>query len=696
MLAAAIRRVSAPGRALMQRPAAVPSVALPFAARRGYPTNVFNHANRVAAKAAVSEAEVAVEEEPVKLLTSDESEELLKIRHTTAHICAMAVQRLFPTAQVTIGPWIDRGFYYDFDYPAGFSGTRSPTPRGLSRPRRDQNPLAEPSRLANSLTSTPPPPVYVPLPAMTDKDLKDIKKQMIKIINKDMPLRREEVSREEARKRIEALNEPYKLEILDAIKTEPITIYHIGDEWWDLCAGPHVESTKAIHPKAIDLESVAGAYWRGDEKRPMLQRIYGTAWSTPEELKAYNDFKAEAARRDHRKVGKDLNLFSIQQEDVGGGLVFWHPKGALMRDMIERFWKDIHLERGYDLLYTPHVGKLDLWKTSGHADFYSENMYRPIDVEDETYQLKPMNCPFHVAVYKDGYFSYRDLPIRWAEMGTVYRYERSGTMHGLFRVRGFTQDDAHIFCLPDQIADEIKGVLDLTEDILSTFGFKEFEVNLSTQPEKSVGGPEIWDKAEGALKDALAQKGWDYEVDEGGGAFYGPKIDIKILDAIGRKWQCSTVQLDFNLPERFDLAYIDKENVKQRPIMIHRAIFGSLERFFGILTENYAGAFPLWIAPTQVRLLPVTDAVDDYVQETARKLRAAGIRCDVQSQERLAKLVRNAEKAKIPVMCVVGEQEAKDGTLAVRTYADGDQGVLSVDDEVARISAANQGKGEKF
>ena len=584
MLAAAIRRVSAPGRALMQRPAAVPSVALPFAARRGYPTNVFNHANRVAAKAAVSEAEVAVEEEPVKLLTSDESEELLKIRHTTAHICAMAVQRLFPTAQVTIGPWIDRGFYYDFDYPAGFSGTRSPTPRGLSRPRRDQNPLAEPSRLANSLTSTPPPPVYVPLPAMTDKDLKDIKKQMIKIINKDMPLRREEVSREEARKRIEALNEPYKLEILDAIKTEPITIYHIGDEWWDLCAGPHVESTKAIHPKAIDLESVAGAYWRGDEKRPMLQRIYGTAWSTPEELKAYNDFKAEAARRDHRKVGKDLNLFSIQQEDVGGGLVFWHPKGALMRDMIERFWKDIHLERGYDLLYTPHVGKLDLWKTSGHADFYSENMYRPIDVEDETYQLKPMNCPFHVAVYKDGYFSYRDLPIRWAEMGTVYRYERSGTMHGLFRVRGFTQDDAHIFCLPDQIADEIKGVLDLTEDILSTFGFKEFEVNLSTQPEKSVGGPEIWDKAESALKDALAQKGWDYEVDEGGGAFYGPKIDIKILDAIGRKWQCSTVQLDFNLPERFDLAYIDKEHVKQRPIMIHRAIFGSLERFFGILT----------------------------------------------------------------------------------------------------------------
>ena len=557
--------------------------------------------------------------------------------------------------------------------------------------------MPKPSRrtVADRLTNSNPTPDS-PLFVSTDKDLKSIKKQMIKIINKDYPLRREEVTREEARTRIEALNEPYKLEILDAIKTEPITIYHIGDEWWDLCAGPHVESTKKIHPKAIDLESVAGAYWRGDEKRPMLQRIYGTAWGSPEELKAYNEFKAEAARRDHRKIGKDLNLFSIQQEEVGGGLVFWHPKGAIMRDMIERFWKDIHLERGYDLLYTPHVGKADLWKTSGHSDFYAENMYKPIDVEDETYQLKPMNCPFHVAVYKDGYFSYRDLPIRWAEMGTVYRYERSGTMHGLFRVRGFTQDDAHIFCLPHQIADEIKGVLDLTEDILSTFGFTEFEVNLSTQPEKSVGGPEIWDKAEGALKDALAQKGWDYEVDEGGGAFYGPKIDIKILDAIGRKWQCSTVQLDFNLPERFDLAYIDKENAKQRPIMIHRAIFGSLERFFGILTENYAGAFPLWVAPTQVRLLPVTDAVDDYVQETARKLRAAGIRCDVQSQERLAKLVRNAEKAKIPVMCVVGEQEAKDGTLAVRTYADGDQGVLSVDDVLSRVSAANAGKLEKF
>lgn len=660
------RRVGPPSCNAMRRANAVasapPLAAIHPAAWRGLAgkVNLFNRSRMTPPKVATSavsteEAETTTEPEPIKLMTSDESEELLKIRHTAAHICAMATQKLFPDAKCTIGPWIDRGFYYDFDYKPGFS----------------------------------------------EQDLKKIKKQMIKIINKDYPLRREEVSREEATRRIKELNEPYKLEILDAIKTEPITIYHIGEEgdenaWWDLCAGPHVESTKKIHPKAIDLEAVAGAYWRGDETKPMLQRIYGTAWGSPEELVAYNEFKAEAARRDHRKIGKELNLFSIQQEEVGGGLVFWHPKGALMRNIIENFWKDIHMARGYDLLYTPHVGKLDLWKTSGHADFYAENMYKPMDVEDETYQLKPMNCPFHVAVYKDGYFSYRDLPIRWAEMGTVYRYERSGTMHGLFRVRGFTQDDAHIFCLPDQIADEIKGVLDLTEDILSTFGFTEFEVNLSTKPEKSVGGPEIWDKAEGALKEALAVKGWDYEVDEGGGAFYGPKIDIKILDAIGRKWQCSTVQLDFNLPERFELTYIDEENSKRRPIMIHRAIFGSLERFYGILTENYAGAFPLWIAPTQVRLLPVTDAVTPYVEETVARMKAAGIRVDVTSKERLAKLVRNAEKQKVPVMCVVGEQEAKDGTLAVRTYADGDVGVITVDEVIARLEAANAGKLEKF
>ena len=563
---------------------------------------------------------------------------------------AMAVQKVFPSAQCTIGPWIDRGFYYDFYYPEGFS----------------------------------------------NQDMKKIKKEMYKIIRKDYPLRREEVSREEAERRIREINEPYKLEILDAIKTEPITIYHIGDEWWDLCAGPHVESTGKLDQKAFALESVAGAYWRGDETKPMLQRIYGTAWENEAQLQAYNDFKAEAKRRDHRTIGKDLGLFSLQQDNAGGGLVFWHPKGAHMRHMIETYWKDLHLARGYELLYSPHVAKQELWKTSGHSDFYSENMYQPISVEDEMYQLKPMNCPFHIVVYQDGYYSYKDLPIRWAELGTVYRYERSGTMHGLFRVRGFTQDDAHIFCLPDQITDEIKSVLDLTEEILSTFGFKEFEVNLSTRPEKSVGDDKIWDTAEGALKDALQMKGWDYIVDDGGGAFYGPKIDIKILDAIGRKWQCSTVQLDFNLPERFDLSYVDRENAKQRPIMIHRAIFGSLERFFGILTENYAGEFPLWLAPIQVRLLPVTDEVSDYTEGVAKKLRDAGVRVEICTGQRLAKLVRTAEKAKIPVMAVVGREEAENNTLAVRTFKDGDVGTLSVDEVLSRVTTANATKGQSF
>ena len=563
---------------------------------------------------------------------------------------AMAVQKVFPSAQCTIGPWIDRGFYYDFYYPEGF----------------------------------------------TDKDMKKIQKEMYKIIRKDYPLRREEVSREEAERRIREMNEPYKLEILEAIKTEPITIYHIGDEWWDLCAGPHVESTGKLDQKAFALESVAGAYWRGDETKPMLQRIYGTAWENEAQLQAYNDFKAEAKRRDHRTIGKDLGLFSLQQDNAGGGLVFWHPKGAHMRHMIETYWKDLHLARGYELLYSPHVARQELWKTSGHSDFYSENMYQSIKVEDEMYQLKPMNCPFHIVVYQDGYYSYKDLPIRWAELGTVYRYERSGTMHGLFRVRGFTQDDAHIFCLPDQITDEIKSVLDLTEEILSTFGFKEFEVNLSTRPEKSVGDDKIWDTAEGALKDALQMKGWDYIVDDGGGAFYGPKIDIKILDAIGRKWQCSTVQLDFNLPERFDLSYVDRENAKQRPIMIHRAIFGSLERFFGILTENYAGEFPLWLAPIQVRLLPVTDEVSDYTEGVAKKLRDAGVRVEICTGQRLAKLVRTAEKAKIPVMAVVGREEAENNTLAVRTFKDGDVGTLSVDEVLSRVTTANATKGQSF
>lgn len=573
----------------------------------------------------------------IKLPTNDSSEKLLRIRHTCAHVMAMAVQKLYPSAKVTIGPWIDNGFYYDFD-----------------------------------------------MDPITDKDLTRIKKEMDCIISHNLPLVREEVSREEAERRIKNQNEPYKLEILESINEEPITIYHIGDEWWDLCAGPHVESTGNINRKAVQLESVAGAYWRGDVNRPMLQRIYGTAWENEEQLKAYLYFKEEAQRRDHRRLGQDLDLFSIQ-EDAGGGLVFWHPKGAIVRHIIEDTWKKIHMELGYDLLYTPHVAKADLWKISGHLEFYKENMYDQMNIEDELYQLRPMNCPYHILVYKRKLHSYRDFPIRVAELGTVYRYELSGSLHGLFRVRGFTQDDAHIFCLEDQIRDEIKGVLDLTEQILLQFGFNQYEVNLSTRPEKAVGGDDIWEKATSALKDALNGKGWSYEVDEGGGAFYGPKIDLKIEDALGRKWQCSTIQVDFNLPERFDITYVDSNSEKKRPIMIHRAVLGSLERFFGVLIEHYAGDFPLWLSPVQARVLPVTDTQLSFCYEVVTKLKANGIRAEVCHGERLPKLIRNAEKQRIPLMGVVGPREVETGTLTVRSRFGGELGTMSVDDFTSRI-----------
>ncbi|GAB2285218.1 hypothetical protein Dimus_019670 [Dionaea muscipula] len=580
----------------------------------------------------------------IVLPTNESSERLLRIRHTCAHVMAMAVQKLYPDAKVTIGPWIENGFYYDFD--------------------------VEP---------------------LTDKDLKRIKKEMDRVIGRNLPLTREEVSREEARKRIIALNEPYKLEILESIKEEPITIYHIGDEWWDLCAGPHVESTGNINRKAVELESVAGAYWRGDEKRPMLQRIYGTAWESEQQLKAYLHFKEEAKRRDHRRLGQDLDLFSIQDE-AGGGLVFWHPKGAVVRHVIEDTWKRIHIEHGYDLLYTPHVARADLWRISGHLDFYRENMYDQMKIEDELYQLRPMNCPYHILVYKRRLHSYRDFPIRVAELGTVYRYELSGSLHGLFRVRGFTQDDAHIFCLEDQIKDEIRGVLDLTEKILLQFGFRHYEVNLSTRPDKAVGDYDIWDKATSALKDALEDKGWSYEVDEGGGAFYGPKIDLKIEDALGRKWQCSTIQVDFNLPQRFDITYVDSNTVKKRPIMIHRAVLGSLERFFGVLIEHYAGDFPLWLSPVQARVLPVTDTQLAYCKEVASKLKANGIRAEVCHGERLPKLIRIAEKQKIPLMAVVGPKEVETQSVTIRSRFGGELGTMPIDDFICRIKNAAENR----
>lgn len=554
---------------------------------------------------------------------------------------AMAVQKLFPNAQVTIGPWIDNGFYYDFDVPEPFS----------------------------------------------DRDLKRIKKEMDKIIRQKLPLVREQVSRADAETRIAAIDEPYKLEILSGLE-EPITLYHIGERWWDLCAGPHVEHTGELNSKCIALESVAGAYWRGDENRAMLQRIYGTCWETPEQLAEYLRRKEEAKRRDHRVLGQKLGLFTIQEE-AGGGLVFWHPKGARVRRIMEEFWKERHLEAGYELLYTPHIANVDLWKTSGHFDFYQESMFDQMEVEDESYQLKPMNCPFHCLVFKEGLRSYRELPLRWAELGTVYRYERSGTLHGLMRVRGFTQDDAHIFCLQDQLAGEIGRVLDLTESILSRFGFTDYEIMLSTRPEKSVGSNQIWEKATEALEEALTTKGWEYSIDEGGGAFYGPKIDLKIKDAIGRLWQCSTIQCDFNLPERFQLEYVSDDGSRKRPIMVHRAIFGSVERFFGILVESYAGEFPLWLAPVQMRLLPVTDEAREVCEEMEREAKKEGLRVEVdRSGERLGKMIRNGEVERVPILGIVGAKEVESGGISVRTRKSGDLGVIGKREVLGRIGSA--------
>jgi len=578
----------------------------------------------------------------IALPKTSENPQLLRIRHSMSHVMAMAVQKLFPRAQVTIGPWTESGFYYDFDSPEPFS----------------------------------------------EADLKAIKKEMIRIINKKLPLERLEVSRAEAERRIQAQNEPYKLEILAGI-SEPITLYTLGEDWWDLCAGPHVANTGELNARAFELESVAGAYWRGDEKNAQLQRIYGTAWETPEQLEEHQRRKQEALRRDHRRLGTDLELFSIEDE-AGAGLVFWHPRGARMRLLIENLWRELHFAAGYELLYTPHVADISLWKTSGHLDFYSESMFGPMQVDEREYQLKPMNCPFHVLTYASTLRSYRELPIRWAELGTVYRYERPGVMHGLMRVRGFTQDDAHVFCLPEQITEEILAILNLTELILSTFDFRSYEINLSTRPEKSIGEDAVWELATQGLIEALDRKGWAYKVDEGGGAFYGPKIDLKIEDAIGRMWQCSTIQLDFNLPERFDLEYVAADGSRQRPIMIHRAIFGSLERFFGIMTENYAGDFPFWLAPEQIRLLPVTDEVLPWAEELLAQLRAAGVRASLdRSGDRLGKLIRNGETMKIPVLAVIGAKEAEARAASLRSRADGDLGLVGAEALLGAATAAN-------
>ena len=589
--------------------------------------------------------------EKIYLPRTSESETLKKIRHTASHIMAMAVQKLFPKAQVTIGPWIENGFYYDFDSPEPFS----------------------------------------------DKDLKTIQKEMVKIINRKLPLIREEVSREEAQHRIEAIKEPYKLEILADIKQEPITIYHLGDQWWDLCAGPHLENTSEINPKAIELESVAGAYWRGDEKKAQLQRIYATAWETPEQLAEYKRRKEEALRRDHRKLGKELGLF-IFSDLVGPGLPLWTPKGTLLRTILEDFLKKEQLKRGYLPVVTPHIARVDLFKTSGHWQKYKEDMF-PLMAEDEEaraieqgFVMKPMNCPFHIQIYKSELRSYRELPMRLAEFGTVYRYEQSGELGGLTRVRGFTVDDSHLFVTPEQLDSEFLNVVDLILSVFKSLQLKNFKARLSFRDpasDKYIGGDEVWDKAEGAIRRAVQQLGMEHFEGIGEAAFYGPKLDFIFSDALEREWQLGTVQVDYNLPERFDLEYVAEDGSRQRPVMLHRAPFGSLERLIGILIEEYAGDFPLWLAPVQIRLLPVGDLQLDFTKEVAAKMVALGIRAEVDlSGDRLGKLIRNAEKDKIPVMAVVGAKEVEANSLSIRTRASGELGAISVDEVVNKIQEA--------
>jgi len=577
-----------------------------------------------------------------------EDSQLYRIRHSAAHIMAQAVLEKFPDGKVAIGPAIEDGFYYDFQLP---------------RP-------------------------------LTPEDLESIEKRMRAIIQSGVSFERRVVSAEEAKAIFH--DQPFKLELIEGLESgqldddgnpvnekPEISIYTQG-AFTDLCRGPHVENSRQINPAAIKLLNVAGAYWRGDEKRPMLQRIYGTAWSKPEELKDYLWRIEEAKKRDHRKIGQELDLFSINDE-VGAGLVLWHPKGARIRKEIENFWSHEHEMNGYDFVYTPHIGKAQLWETSGHLGFYKDNMYSPVDIEGQQYYLKPMNCPFHLHIYRSSLRSYRDLPLRYAEEGTVYRYERSGVLHGLMRVRGFTQDDAHHFCRPDQMPAEIDFVLGFSLHILRSFGFNEIHAYLSTRPEKAVGDESMWKDAEAALEASLVRSGLDFDVDRGGGAFYGPKIDLKVKDAIGREWQLSTIQFDFNEPERFDLTYIGEDGQPHRPYMIHRALLGSLERFFGVLIEHYAGAFPVWLSPVQAVMIPIADRHLDYARQVAQELKQAGLRVTVDDRpERMNAKIRDAQNQKIPYMLVIGDKEQEAGQVALRLRNGENPGPLPVAAFIAR------------
>ncbi|MCP4168037.1 MAG: threonine--tRNA ligase [Chloroflexi bacterium] len=587
-----------------------------------------------------------------------------KIRHSTAHVMAQAVIERFPDAKVAIGPPIKDGFYYDFDLGREDDGS---------------------------------------LRTFSPEDIEAIEKRMRQIVSGRYPFDKRVVSAEEALDLFS--DQPYKVELIQGLAEGGVDEYgdkiegaveistYTQDTFEDLCRGPHMEHTGKIPPDGFKLLSVAGAYWRGDENRPMLQRIYGTAWKNKKELRAYLDHLEEARKRDHRRLGKELDLFSTNHEMVGGGLILWHPKGALMRHLAEDHAKKMHLEGGYDMVYTPHIGRSVLWETSGHLDFYKEGMYAPIEIEGQEYYLKPMNCPFHVHIYKSHIRSYRDLPIRYAEWGTVYRFERSGTLHGMTRVRGFTQDDAHLFCAPEQMPDEIDKVLDFSLGLLGDFGFEKFELFLSTRPEKRVGEEAMWAASEQALLEALKRSGHPYSINEGDGAFYGPKIDIYVTDALDRPWQLSTIQFDFNLPERFDLSYIGADGSQHRPYMIHRALMGSVERFFGLLIEHYGGIFPVWLSPVQAVVIPITDDQIDYAYETAGKLKEAGLRVEVDNSDgRMNAKIRNAQLEKIPYMLVLGGRELEARVVNVRLRNGKRLGTMSTD---AFVETANQAIAER-
>lgn len=575
---------------------------------------------------------------------SKEEEQLEKIRHSTAHVMAEAVLEMFPQGKVAIGPAIENGFYYDFDLPR----------------------------------------------TLSSEDLTQIEDKMKNIMREDHEFAHSTISKEEGETLFQ--DQPYKLELLrDLPEGEEISIYK-QNKFVDLCRGPHVESTKQLNPEAFKLLSVAGAYWRGKETNPMLQRIYGTAWSNPKELRVHLQHLEEIEKRDHRKLGKELDLFSTHEE-AGPGLVYWHPMGGRVRQAIEDYWRKEHRKNGYELLFTPHVGKSWLWETSGHLDFYQEGMFSSMEVDENDYYVKPMNCPFHILIYNNDLRSYRDLPLRWAELGTVYRYERSGVLHGLMRVRGFTQDDAHIICTPAQIEDEILEVLRFSLRMWKAFGFSDIKAYLATKPEKSVGAEELWDQAGASLKKAIEKEGLEYEKDIGGGAFYGPKIDLKIKDALSREWQMTTIQFDFNLPERFDMTFVDSDGKEKRPYVVHRALLGSLERFFGVLVEHYGGAFPLWLAPVQGVIIPVAPPFNAYAQEITALLQKEDFRVEADlSDQRMNAKIRQAQNRKIPYMFIIGEREEENRTVSIRPRKGKQQHGITLEELVTLLRNIEENK----